>query len=70
MSQSSIPDVVGYSMLHAVQAIREAGLEIHSVEITAPPRSHSDAWNDSYRVVKTLCFDDGNIRLIICNPSQ
>jgi len=63
-----VPDVVGYTLGEAVKLLQEQGITISAVGITAPPKSRTVEYDDSYRVIRQRFIDENKIEILICKP--
>ncbi len=63
-----IPDVAGYTLGNAKAILKDAGVKIHSVVITSPPREKIFECQDYFRVVKINTLDNKNVELIVVKP--
>ncbi|MGI6778291.1 MAG: hypothetical protein ACOX7R_09855 [Acetivibrionales bacterium] len=65
----NIPDVTGFTLGEAKELIENAGMEIISISLTAPPRCRINGVDDACRVVRIRECEEGKIELIVCNPN-
>jgi beta-lactam-binding protein with PASTA domain len=63
MSGSRPPDVVGYTLELARQALIAAGWKVGEVSETRPPRR---TLGDPRRVVRQRVSADGSVALVVC----
>lgn len=63
-----IPEVVGLTIGEVRNQLKDAGVEIESIEITSPPRQRSLSSEDFYRVIQMKITDTNKARLLVCKP--
>jgi hypothetical protein len=64
----SVPNVIGYYLYDAKVILSEAGINIESIRVTAPPRNKSIEFDDSFRVVRQRLIKPKEIELLVCKP--
>jgi hypothetical protein len=63
-----IPDVSGFRLDKAQEILGRYGVENIIVQVTVPPKSREQSYNNSSRVVRQEVAIDGTVRLLVCNP--
>lgn len=62
-----LPDVVGFTLGKASQALKEAGFTEQEIILTAPPRLLPDKYDESSRVLRIRKIDYNKVELIAGN---
>lgn len=61
-------DVVGFTLGEARALLKDACVDIHSIKVTSPPKSRSEAYCEDYRVVNVKEVEEKSVELIVCKP--
>ncbi|MDP4179809.1 MAG: hypothetical protein Q8942_01815 [Bacillota bacterium] len=65
----SLLDLTGYTLKDALEKIKESSLEIEEIVVTSEPKSCSQEYDLSYRVLRYKILDN-KVKLLICKPLE
>lgn len=65
-----VPDIVGFTLADAREMLEKCGLNICSIQMTAPPRAGRFEHNNRSRVIRVKIIEEKNVELLVCNPGE
>ena len=60
--------IAGLTLKEAKSILEEAGMVIHGISVTSPPRDRHNEHQDYYRVIRIDSIDFNKVHLLVCKP--